>query len=38
MRRSPVNKSASAAKFRGHIQRTKAPNIQRNPMRGGFRF
>lgn len=37
MRRSPVNKSRSARKFRGQVGRTKAANM-RGPMRGGFRF
>lgn len=38
MRRFPVNKSASARKFRQGSQRTKAPNMRGAPMRGGIRL
>lgn len=37
MRRSSVNKSRSAGKFRAQVGRTKAANM-RGPMRGGYRF
>lgn len=37
MRRSPVNKSRSASKFRGQSRRTKARNMS-GPMRGGIRL
>jgi len=36
--RSPVNKSASAAKFRGQVGRTKAANVKASVPRGGFRL
>lgn len=38
MRRFPVNKSASARKFRGNSGRTKALNMRGAPMRGGIRL
>lgn len=38
MRRSYVNKSRSAKKFRRSVQRTKAANIAPNPQRGGWRL
>lgn len=38
MRRFPVNKRASARKFRRQTQRTKAANIAPNPQRGGWRL
>lgn len=38
VKRSYVNKSASAARFRGHTGRTKAANMQPQPMRGGWRL
>lgn len=37
-RRFSVNKGASARKFRGQIGRTKAPNVNRQTMRGGWRL
>lgn len=37
-KRSPVNKGRSAAKFRGQMSRTKAPNMAKAPMRGGWRM
>lgn len=37
MRRQPVNKYRSAAKFRNKVVRTKAINI-RPPQRGGYRL
>lgn len=36
--RKPVNKAASANKFRRGSQRTKAPNMAAAPMRGGWRL
>lgn len=36
--RSPVSKGKSASKFRRNVGRTKAPNIQQGPMRGGWRL
>lgn len=36
--RKPVNKGRSAAKFRAHTSRTKAPNVFAGPMRGGIRL
>lgn len=36
--RNRVNKSGSAAHFRGNVRRTKAPNADGRPMRGGFRL
>lgn len=35
--RRPVNKGASARKFRGSVQRTRAANMA-GPMRGGIRL
>lgn len=37
MRRFPVNKGRSAAKFRGHSKRTQKRNMAA-PMRGGIRL
>lgn len=37
-KRFGVNKGASAGKFRGQIQRTKSPNVNRQVMRGGWRL
>lgn len=37
MRRFPVNKSRSAAKFRRNLKRTKVVNVK-GPMRGGIRL
>ena len=36
--RKPVNKHRSAAKFRKHSMHTKAPNMAKAPMRGGWRL
>jgi len=36
--RKPVNKRASAHRFKSHVGRTKAANININPMRGGWRL
>lgn len=38
VKRFAVNKAASAAKFRSHSRRTKAPNMAPPPMRGGYRL
>lgn len=38
MQRRPVNKHSSAKKFRHNTQKTKAANVQPNPMRGGIRL
>lgn len=38
MRRKSVNKSVSAAKFRHSVGRTKAANLPRTVMRGGWRL
>jgi len=38
MKRFGVSKGRSAAKFRSHGERTKAPNINRTVMRGGWRL
>lgn len=38
MKRFSVNKGRSAKKFRKQISRTKAPNVQAGPMRGGWRL
>jgi hypothetical protein len=38
MYRSPVNKSRSAAQFRGNMQRTKAANVRPGLARGGIRL
>lgn len=38
VKRSYVNKSASAGQFKRNIQRTKSANIPRTPMRGGWRL
>jgi len=38
MRRSRVNKSKSARRFRNSTTRTKAANIAPNPQRGGWRL
>lgn len=37
-KRYSVNKRVSAGKFRGHGERTKAPNVNRQVMRGGWRL
>lgn len=36
--RSMVNKGASSAKFRSNVGKTKAANLPRTPMRGGWRL
>lgn len=38
MKRMAVNKSRSAAQFRGSVQHTKRMNVAPRPMRGGFRI
>lgn len=38
MKRIPVNKSRSAGKFRGQVSSTKAVNMPRSVMRGGYRL
>lgn len=38
MRRSHVNKRASARRFRKATTRTKAVNVAPNPQRGGWRL
>jgi len=38
MRRSPVNKQASASQFRRNVGKTKRMNIAPAPMRGGIRL
>lgn len=36
--RYPVQKASSARKFRHHVGRTRAANVQAMPMRGGWRL
>lgn len=36
--RHGVNKGRSAGKFRGQMRRTKAPNMAKGLMRGGWRL
>jgi len=38
VRRSGVNKSRSARRFRRDTTRTKSPNMSLTPMRGGWRL
>lgn len=38
LKRHHVNKHRSARRFRHQAGRTKAPNIQQGPMRGGWRL
>lgn len=38
MRRAPVSKAVSARKFRKNVSKTKAANLPRTPMRGGWRL
>lgn len=38
LNRKNVNKGASASHFRGNVRRTKAPNVETRPMRGGYRL
>lgn len=38
LKRKPVNKSASAKKFRKNVSKTKKPNVAPAPMRGGIRL
>lgn len=38
VKRYGVNKSRSAAHFRGNVGRTKGINMQRAPQRGGWRL
>lgn len=36
--RRPVNKTASANKFKRSVGKTKVANVRANPMRGGWRM
>ena len=36
--RKPVSKYKSAKRFKSHVKRTKAANMNINPMRGGWRL
>lgn len=38
LKRAPVSKGKSSAKFRRQVGRTKGANMQVTPMRGGFRL
>lgn len=38
LKRHGVNKRRSAGKFRRQTSRTKAPNVQKGLMRGGWRL
>jgi hypothetical protein len=38
LHRKPVRKSKSAKTFRKHAKRTKSPNMQKAPQRGGWRL
>lgn len=38
VKRSGVNKSSSAHKFRKNVSHTKYANVRPAPMRGGFRL
>lgn len=38
VKRSPVNKYASASKFRKNVGKTKTVNVSAAPMRGGWRL
>lgn len=38
VRRNPVNKKRSAKTFRAQTSKTKAANLNTNPMRGGIRL
>lgn len=38
MKRYSVNKGTAAKKFARQVGRTKAPNVQTTPMRGGWRL
>lgn len=38
MKRFSVNKRKSAGQFKNNVRRTKAPNVQQGPMRGGWRL
>lgn len=38
LRRHGVNKGRSTSKFRRQLRRTKGPNVQAGPMRGGWRL
>lgn len=37
-RRMPVSKGKSSGQFKRNVGRTKAANLQINPMRGGWRL
>jgi hypothetical protein len=36
--RKSVNKQRSAKRFKGNVRKTKAANMNLNPMRGGWRL
>ena len=38
LHRRPVHKKSSVRKFRHHAKKTKAPNLQAMPQRGGWRL
>lgn len=38
LKRKPVNKHASAKKFRKGVSKTKLANLVKAPMRGGWRL
>lgn len=38
LKRSGERKGSSARKFRKNVSRTKAPNLSKTPMRGGWRL
>lgn len=38
LKRGFVSKSRSASKFRSHVRKTKAPNMNAGVMRGGIRL
>lgn len=38
LKRKPVSKQKSVSKFRHNTTKTKAPNMQPTPMRGGWRL
>lgn len=38
MKRHSVNKHQSARKFKSDVRKTKAPNLNRTVMRGGWRL
>lgn len=38
LKRKPVSKGKSARRFKKNTQQTKSPNLQKTPMRGGWRL